>query len=61
MFLITDDKPKSDVKSQAKRRLDDIKNAVEERKERNGLHALNTAEKTYIENISVQIIFWMLK
>ena len=54
--MITDDKPKLEVKSRGKRRLEDSKHASEARKENRGLHALNTTNKITIATLSVQQI-----
>lgn len=55
-LLIADDKPKSEVKSRAKRGLDDSKHASNVRKENRGLHTLNTTNKINIVTLSVQKI-----
>ena len=56
LLLSADDKPKSKVKSRAKRRLEDSKNAAEARMEKRGLHALNTTDKINLATLSVQQI-----
>ena len=54
--MLSDDKPKSEVKSRAKQRMEDSKNAAEKIKGKRGSHALNTSDKINIMTLSVQRI-----
>ena len=56
LLLSADDKPKSEVKSRVKRRLEYSMNAAEARMEKRGLHALNTTDKINLATLSVQRI-----
>ena len=54
LYFFEDDKAKGETKSRSKRRLEDSLSVTQERKSKQGLHALNTAEKISIANLSVQ-------
>jgi len=54
LCFLLEDKPRSEVKSCVKRRIEDSKNTAELRKEKRGLHALSTSDKINLATLSVQ-------
>ena len=54
LCFLLEDKPRSEVKSCVKRRIEDSKNTAELRKEKRGLHALSISDKINLATLSVQ-------
>lgn len=53
-FSLKDDKPKGEAISRAKRRIEEGRNELEEKKARSSLHFLNTSDKINYASLTVQ-------